>query len=141
MPLIICTKFVLGNRTDVFGSPSDAQICFQGISKYIPPRILEYFGATSSNPRLVRMRESRSITTSVAKQMVEDKAEMLLQGKGSRDVFSLLGGCTTSFQSSKSDKSIVKANMDADAKAKLTDEELFAQMRWVQKMLHNIATY
>ena len=77
---------------------------------------------------------------SVAKQMVEDKAEMLLQGKGSRDVFSLLGGCTTSFQFSKSDKSIVKANMDADAKAKLTDEELFSQMRWVQKILHNIAT-
>jgi len=31
------------------------------------------------------------MATSVAKQMVQNKSEMLLQGKGSRDVFSLLG--------------------------------------------------
>jgi hypothetical protein len=31
-------------------------------------------------------------------------------------------------------KSIVKANMDADAKSKLTEEEMYAQMRWVPKI-------
>ncbi|KAG1737830.1 cytochrome P450 [Suillus paluster] len=101
--------------TDAFGSQSDSQIFFQGVSKYIPPRVLEYFANTSKNPRVVRIRETGSVATSVAKQMVKDKAEMLLQGKGSRDVFSLL----------------VKANMDTDAKAKLTEEELFAQMRTI----------
>ncbi|KAG0708534.1 cytochrome P450 [Suillus ampliporus] len=101
--------------TDAFGSPSDWQILFQGVSKYIPSRILEYFGDTSRNPRIVRLRETGRAATSVAKQMVKDKAEMLLQGKGSRDVFSLL----------------VKANMDTDAKAKLTEEELYAQMRTI----------
>ncbi|OAX39240.1 cytochrome P450 [Rhizopogon vinicolor AM-OR11-026] len=101
--------------TNLFAAPSVGQIFFQGITKYIPLRILEYFGNNGKNPRVVRMRETGIIATSVAKQMVEDKAEMLLQGKGSRDVFSLL----------------VKANMDADAKAKLTDEELFAQMRTI----------
>ncbi|KAG0708519.1 cytochrome P450, partial [Suillus ampliporus] len=99
--------------TDAFGSPSDWQILFQGVSKYIPSRILEYLADTSKSPRIARIRETGSVATSAAKQMVKDKAEMLLQSKGSRDVFSLL----------------VKANMDADAKAKLTEEELFAQMR------------
>ncbi|OAX38351.1 cytochrome P450 [Rhizopogon vinicolor AM-OR11-026] len=101
--------------TDIFGSLSSGQIFFQGISKYIPYRILVYLGESSKNSRIVRMIEVRGLATSVAKQLVKDKAEMLLQGKGSRDVFSLL----------------VKANMDANAKAKLTEEELLAQMRTI----------
>jgi len=80
------------HRSSIFGSPSDRQIFFQGISRYIPYEILEYLGERSKNPRMVRMREVGSQITSVAKDMIESKAEMLLQGKGSRDVFSLLGG-------------------------------------------------
>jgi len=41
---------------------------------------------------MVRVREVASLATSLAKQMVKDKAEVLLQGKGNRDLFSLLGG-------------------------------------------------
>jgi hypothetical protein len=86
------------------------------------------------------MRETGNLATSVAKQLVKDKAEMLLGGKGSRDVFSLLRGSsfsTASFRSWPSNYSIVKANMDTDAKAKLTDVELFAQMRWVRSVCRN----
>lgn len=101
--------------TDVFGSPSDKQVLFQGIATYIPPRILEYLGKMGKNPRIRRLRDTGILATSVAEQLVKDKAEVLLQGKGKRDVFSLL----------------VKANMDSDAKAKLTEEELFAQMRTI----------
>jgi hypothetical protein len=101
---LIYTKFALDHRADVFGSPSDKQVFIQGISKYIPIRILEYIANTAKNPRIARLRETGSIARSVAKQMVKDKAEMLMQGKGSRDVFSLLGECTTSFTSSKFDK-------------------------------------
>jgi hypothetical protein len=111
------------------GSSSSEQIFFQEVTKYIPIRILKYFGKTSNNPRLQRAREVTSLATSLAKQMVTDKAEMLLQRKGSRDVFSLLGGCTASFKSGKSDKGTVKSNMDTDAKAQLTEEELLTQMR------------
>jgi hypothetical protein len=131
---VIYTQSVLGHRNDALGAPSAGQIFFQGISRYIPYRILEYLGETSKNPRILRIREAETLATSFAKEMVKDKAEILLQGKSSRDVFSLLGGCTASLRSSKSDEGIVKANMDTDAKAKLTEEELIAQMRWV----HNI---
>jgi hypothetical protein len=41
---------------------------------------------------MARLRDTGTMATSVAKQLVKDKAEELLQGKGSRDVFSLLGG-------------------------------------------------
>ncbi|KAJ8583434.1 cytochrome P450 [Rhizopogon salebrosus TDB-379] len=100
---------------DALGSPSDRQVFIQGVSKYIPTRILEYLGETAKTPRIMRLRETRKIATSVAKEMVKDKAEVLMQGKGNRDVFSLL----------------VKSNMDADAKSKLTEEEMFAQMRTI----------
>ncbi|KAG1820586.1 cytochrome P450 [Suillus subaureus] len=105
-----------GLMTDVFGSPSDGMLLFQDISKYIPPRILKYYIEMGKSPRITRMRETGNLATSVAKQLVKDKAEMLLGGKGSRDIFSLLA---------------VKANMDTNAKAKLTEEELFAQMRTI----------
>ncbi|KIJ66116.1 hypothetical protein HYDPIDRAFT_110276 [Hydnomerulius pinastri MD-312] len=100
---------------DIFGSPSAGQIFFQGVSKYIPASVLEWMGNHGSNPRLQRMREIQKVATDVAREMVQEKAKTLLQGKGSRDVFSLL----------------VKANMDADAKNKLTEEELLAQMRTI----------
>jgi hypothetical protein len=44
------------------------------------------------NPRITRLRDTGILATSVAEQLVKDKAEVLLQGKGKRDVFSLLGG-------------------------------------------------
>jgi len=100
-----CTNFVIGYRADTFGSPSDGQIFFQAISKYIPPWILGYYLTDiSKNPRLMRLREVSSVATSVAKQMVQEKAEMLLQGEGSRDVFSLLGVCAASSWLNKSNE-------------------------------------
>jgi hypothetical protein len=134
---VIYTQSVFGYRHGTFGAPSSRQIFLQEISRYIPYQVHEYLGETSKNPRILRVREMKTITTSFAKQMVKDKAKMLLQGKGSRDVFSLLGECTASLRSSKSDEGVVKANMDIDAKEKLTEEELIAMMRWVHNMIRN----
>lgn len=85
----------------MFGAPSDKQVLIQGISRYIPPQILEYLGEVGKNPRMARLRDTGILATSVAKQLVKDKAEVLLQGKGSRDVFSLLG--RSSFSTPRSD--------------------------------------
>jgi hypothetical protein len=101
---LIHNKFALDHRADAFGSPSDEEVFVLGFLKYIPIRILDYIVNTAKNPRLARLRETGRIIASVAKQMVKDKAEMLMQGEGSRDVFSLLGECTPSFPSSRFDK-------------------------------------
>ncbi|KIK19035.1 hypothetical protein PISMIDRAFT_161208 [Pisolithus microcarpus 441] len=86
-----------GMMMSVFGTPSVLQIFIQEALKYIPQSIVKYWVKHTPNHRAARLRE----------------AESLLQGKGSRDIFTLL----------------VKANMDAEAKNKLSDEELYSQMR------------
>ncbi|KAF8141145.1 cytochrome P450 [Boletus edulis] len=98
--------------SDIFGRPSTQQIFIQAASKYFPPWILEWMTDHGSNSRLERAREVKKMVTEVGKKMVQERAETLLEGKGNRDVFSLL----------------VKANMDTEAKNKLTEEELLAQM-------------
>jgi hypothetical protein len=35
-------------------------------------------------------------------------------------------------------KGIVRANMDANAKLKLTKDEMFAEMRWVHKIFQKV---
>ncbi|KAF9235249.1 cytochrome P450 [Melanogaster broomeanus] len=110
--------FVLPNMyneamNDIFNFPSVPQIFLQAVTKYIPVKILHLLAKYSSNPRFERIRELEKVGTKVAKEMVREKAESLLRKQGENDVFSLL----------------VKANMDADAKNKLTEEELLAQMR------------
>ncbi|KAF9234005.1 cytochrome P450 [Melanogaster broomeanus] len=100
---------------DVYGYPSVQQLFIQEVLMHIPAKVLEWIREHSSNPRLQRMRNLMNIVTDVAKEMVQEKAESLLQGTGSRDIFSLL----------------IKANMDTDAKNKLADDELFAQMRTI----------
>ncbi|KAI6007546.1 cytochrome P450 [Pisolithus orientalis] len=102
-----------GLLLSVFGSPSALQIFIQEAIKYIPTSILEYWVKYAPVPRATRLREAKKVTTATAATMVTEKAESLLQGKGGRDIFSLL----------------VKANMDAEAKNKLSDEELYSQMR------------
>ncbi|KAF8131862.1 cytochrome P450 [Boletus edulis] len=98
---------------DIFGLPSSKQIFLQAASKYIPACILQWLLENGSNTRLVRARDVRTTVTSIAKELVREKADTLLQGRGNTDIFTLL----------------VKANMDANAKKKLSDEELLAQMR------------
>jgi len=98
--------------SDTFGGLSPQQIFIRTASKFVPVWILEWMADHGSNPRLKRVRETKKMAMKVAKEMVEEKAETLLEGKGSRDIFSLL----------------VKANMDAEAKNKMTEDEMLAQM-------------
>ncbi|KIM58519.1 hypothetical protein SCLCIDRAFT_16779 [Scleroderma citrinum Foug A] len=102
-----------GMLMNIYGTPSARQIFIQEALKYLPTSLLEYWFERSSNPRFQRVRQTRAVATAQAKDMVTEKAEFLLQGKGSKDIFTLL----------------VKANMDAEAKNKLSDEELYSQMR------------
>ncbi|KAH0828945.1 cytochrome P450 [Lanmaoa asiatica] len=98
---------------DIFGLPPAKQIFMHAASRYIPMGILQWILGHASNSRLARARDGKNAVTDVAKELLREKADALLQGKDNWDIFTLL----------------VKANMDANAKSKLTDEELLAQMR------------
>ena len=86
-----------------------------------------------SSPRLARARDVKTMVTSFAKELVQEKADALLQGRGSLDILTLLGVYSVTptllITVSLVDYLTVKANMDANAKLKLSDEELLAQMR------------
>ena len=47
------------------------------------------------SPRLARARDMKIMVTSVANELVREKADALLQGKGNRDMFTLLGVLAT----------------------------------------------
>ncbi|KIO10415.1 hypothetical protein M404DRAFT_129975 [Pisolithus tinctorius Marx 270] len=102
-----------GMLMNTLGTPSARQIFLQEAVKYIPISVLEFWAKHSTDDRLVRLREAKEVATATAESMVKEKAQFLLQGKGSRDIFTLL----------------IKANMDAEAKNKLNDEELYSLMR------------
>ncbi|KAF8557930.1 cytochrome P450 [Imleria badia] len=97
---------------DIFGLPPAKLIFMLAASKHIPVWILQWIAENGPGPRITRARDVKIMVTSVAKELVKEKADALLQGKGNQDIFTLL----------------VKANMDANAKIKLSDEELLPQM-------------
>ena len=67
------------------------QIFIQAASKHIPMRIYQWMVDNGPSPRLERARDVKIMVTKIAKELVREKADALLQGKGNQDIFSLLG--------------------------------------------------
>lgn len=86
-----CKVTLSRSRHDIFGRPSAQQIFLQAVSRYIPARVLEWITDHWSHRRIQRAWEVKRVATEVARQLVHEKAESLLAGKGTRDIFSLLG--------------------------------------------------
>ena len=59
--------------------------------RVFPNGITEWIQDHQTSPALVKSSECEHLTLKVAKELVDTKAEALKQGKGSKDVFSLLG--------------------------------------------------
>ncbi|KAI6156366.1 cytochrome P450 [Pisolithus thermaeus] len=105
-------KSYQGMMMTIFGTPSVLQIFVQEALKYILKSTVKSWVKHTPNHCAEHLHEVNNVITATARSMVTEKAESLLQGKGSRDIFMLL----------------VKANMDAKAKNKLSDEGLYSQM-------------
>lgn len=58
---------------------------------YIPLRIHELWTDYMPSHKLEHARTTARLATGVAKNLVDSKSEALLQGKGNRDIMSLLG--------------------------------------------------
>lgn len=101
-----------GLMSDTLGSPPTSAIFMQTV---MPIWYLQLMSRVSQQRHLVHARHTAKLANEVAKEMVESKAEALLQGKGSKDVLSLL----------------VKANASENEETKLTEEEIYAQMRTI----------
>ncbi|KAG5644497.1 hypothetical protein DXG03_008239 [Asterophora parasitica] len=82
---------------------------------YIPGPIQELLGDHLPSKKLFHARNTAKLSTDVAKELVNEKADAYLQGRGNRDILSLL----------------VKANASDNKNIKLTEEELLGVMRVV----------
>lgn len=102
----------LGLMSDTLGSPSTSTIFMQTVA---PIWYLQLMSRFSQKRHLVHARHTANLANAITKQLVDSKADALLQGKGNKDILSLL----------------VKANASENAETKLTEEEMFAQMRTI----------
>uniref|UniRef100_A0A0W0GAR6 Cytochrome p450 n=1 Tax=Moniliophthora roreri TaxID=221103 RepID=A0A0W0GAR6_MONRR len=98
---------------DIFGSPSGGAILSMILAGLLPRKCLTFLRDHSfGGQRLERLRSLNEVTNRVARQLVREKAEEIGQGKGNKDIMSLL----------------VKANLSEDERSRMSDDELIAQM-------------
>jgi hypothetical protein len=79
-------------RADTFGSPTKSAIFVQSIAYYLPTWILRVLA--DNLPNLERARATERVATHVARSLIESKVAAFNEGRGSRDVMSLLGKLT-----------------------------------------------
>jgi hypothetical protein len=75
---------------DTFGSPSKASLLALSLLQYLPRSIREFLVDHVPSQGLEHIRYTAQVTTTVARELVASKSAALLQGKGSRDIMSLL---------------------------------------------------
>lgn len=80
--LLIC-------RVEGFGSPSDGKIFFNGIMTHIPPRILDLMIYLPSSGLKFLMEHVR-LSNSIAEELIDSKKHALEEGKGGKDVLTLI---------------------------------------------------
>ncbi|GLB37928.1 putative cytochrome p450 [Lyophyllum shimeji] len=100
---------------DTFGTLTDGEIFSQNFLGYIPDRISQLLGDYMPSKKLTHARSTAKLATGVAKELVAQKSAASLQGKGNRDIMSLL----------------VKAYVSENERVKLNEEEMFSLMRVV----------
>lgn len=82
------------SRTATFGSPSRAFLFTISAWGRLPSWLRDLWQRSSK--QLDHARETERVGNYVAKSLVESKTEELLQGRGSKDIMSLLGECPKS---------------------------------------------
>ncbi|KAF9484508.1 cytochrome P450 [Pholiota conissans] len=105
-------KAYFGLMSDTLGSPPKSAIFMQTI---FPVWALQLMSKFSRARNLVHARHTANLANAVTRQLVASKAEALLQGKGNKDILSLL----------------IKANASEKSSTRLTEEEMLAQMRTI----------
>ncbi|KAJ3900674.1 cytochrome P450 [Lentinula edodes] len=107
------SKLYQGLMAKTFGAPSKTALLLLELFQYVPTSVMEF--VNNHNPRFSSLHRVAHLAEATARHLVDTKSDLLLEGKNKKDIMSLL----------------VKANQDAalHPKARLSEEELLAQMR------------
>ncbi|KAK0195663.1 cytochrome P450 [Armillaria mellea] len=103
-------KAYFGLMNDTLGQPTKKTIFLQTV---LPVWALQLRAKYSNSRPMAHARYTAKLAEELTQALIDMKSSELLQGKGSKDVLSLL----------------VKANASENAEAALTHEEMLAQMR------------
>lgn len=81
--------------------------------------------------KLDHARTTARLATGVAKNLIDSKSEALLQGKGNRDIMSLLGEIDYFYNKQQCGflSFLVKANASEDERTQMNEDEMLSQMR------------
>ncbi|KAJ7691702.1 cytochrome P450 [Mycena rosella] len=100
--------------------PSKLAIFILALVEFLPPKMIHLFMEYAPVKALQNSRRVTRIAVGVAKDLVDEKAEALIAGKGKRDIMSLL----------------VKANASANLRMNLSETEMLAQMQTIMQAGH-----
>lgn len=73
------------------GTITAGELFFQNMLAYVPETIREALVDYMPSSKLNHARATTNLANGVARSLVDLKADALLQGKGNRDIMSLLG--------------------------------------------------
>lgn len=76
---------------DTLRTPTKGNILFFSIIKYIPSALVRYYMDKAPVAKLDHIRYTGRVVTDVARALVKEKSAALLQGRGSKDIMSLIG--------------------------------------------------
>ncbi|KAF9528519.1 cytochrome P450 [Crepidotus variabilis] len=103
-------KSYMGLMNDTLGSPPKPAIFMQAV---LPVWVLQLISKFSPAKNVVHARHTEVLANAITQQLVDSKMEAFRQGAGEKDILSLL----------------VQANAASDQVNRLTEEEIFAEMR------------
>ncbi|KAJ7128780.1 cytochrome P450 [Mycena crocata] len=110
----------LSSVVPMFSIPSKAAIFVLGLLEFLPTPVVRWFINNAPVRGLKNSRRVTRIAVGVAKELVEEKSEALIAGKGKRDIMSLL----------------VKANASENPRSNLNETEMLAQMQTIMQAGH-----
>ncbi|KAH9889279.1 cytochrome P450 [Cubamyces lactineus] len=99
----------------IFSAPSNAKIFMQNIAHYVPMCVQNFLYDNLPGKGLDKARFNRAAAHKVANELLDNKTEALLMGKGNRDIMSIL----------------VKANAAENEATRLSHPEIVSQMRTI----------
>ncbi|KAJ7671826.1 cytochrome P450 [Mycena rosella] len=110
----------LGSVVPMFAIPTKGAIFAMGVLEFMPLSLVKFLIKYAPFPLLRHTRYVTRIAVGIAKQLVDEKSEALVAGKGKRDVLSLL----------------VKANASENPRTSLSEAEMYAQMQTIMQAGH-----
>ena len=102
---------------ETFGTPAPAQLAALSLLQYVPMGLIRWIlNSAPVGGKLDHVRNTNSVSQRILLELIEDRKRMMKEGGGGkRDIMS----------------HILRAGLNEDPTAKLTDDEVVAELRYV----------